>query len=199
MKRGLLRRLRRDRRGATVTEFAVVAPVMLLVTMGMCDLAYQSYVQAMLSGALQRAGRDSTIQGAANRTDAIDAKVKAAVQSVAASATFTTSRKSYANFGQVAPEPFQDNNGNNSYDQASECFTDTNGNGKWDTDPGLDGQGGANDVVFYTIAATYPRLFPMAGLMGWSSSQTVSASTVLKNQPYANQSSFTAIQVCPKK
>ncbi|WP_174278603.1 TadE/TadG family type IV pilus assembly protein [Sphingomonas bacterium] len=190
-------RLRADARGATAVEFAIVAPVMLLLMMGMCDLAYQSYVQAMLSGALQKAGRDATIQDAAGNTAAIDSKVMASVRQVAANATFVTSRKSYGNFGQVAPEPFQDNNNNGQYDKATECFTDVNGNNQWDVDPGLAGQGGANDVVYYTITATYPRLFPMAGLMGWSSTQSVSAQTLLKNQPYANQSTYVVKQVCP--
>ena len=197
MTRALLRRLRHDERGVTLIEFAVVAPVMLLLLMGMCDLAYQSYVQAMLSGALQKAGRDSSIQGSANRSAAIDAKVMNAVRAVAANATFTSSRQSYANFGQVAPEPFQDNNNNGQYDKASECFTDVNGNNQWDQDPGSSGQGGANDVVVYKMTATYPRLFPMAGMMGWSSMQSVSAQTILKNQPYANQASYTVKQVCP--
>lgn len=190
-------RLRRDERGVTMIEFAVVAPVMLLLLMGFCDMAYQSYVQAMLTGAMQKAGRDSTIQGSTSRTSAIDATVMSWVRSVAANATYTSSRKSYAQFGHIKPEQFDDTNSNGVYDAASECFTDVNGNSSWDADPGLAGQGGANDVVLYKITVTYPRLFPLYGLMGWPANQQISATTILKNQPWANQNSYAIKRVCP--
>lgn len=193
----LFRRLRRDARGVTVIEFALVAPVMLLLLMGLSDLAYQSYVQAMLTGALQKAGRDSTIQGAGTKGSQIDATVMKWVRSVAANATYVSSRKSYATFGSIKPEAFVDSNGNNVCD-ANESFTDINGNNSWDRDPGVTGQGGANDVVLYKVTVTYPRLFPLAGLIGWPSTQQVSASTILKNQPWAAQNAYTPQPgVCP--
>lgn len=193
-------RLAADRRGATIVEFAIIAPVMMLLIMGLCDICYQGYVQAVLTGALQKAGRDSTIQGndAAAATTAIDGKVMTAVRSIARAASYTSSRKSYSKFGDVAPERFDDNNNNNSYDAASECFYDINGNGIWDADPGATGQGGASDVVVYSITVTYPRLFPLAGLAGWPNTQSVSSTTILKNQPYKLQASGSAtVKICP--
>lgn len=190
-----LRLLARDTRGATLVEFAIVSPVMILMLMGISDLAYQIYAQAILNGSLQKAGRDSTIQGAANNTAAIDQKVSDMVKKVAANATFTFTRKNYDSFSLIKPEPFTDSNGNGVRD-AGECFTDVNGNGSWDSDPGIAGQGGANDVTVYTVTVTYPRLFPVARLFGWSSTVTISSSTLLKNQPYASQSVITPKQVC---
>ncbi len=194
----LLRRLRalaRNTRGATLLEFAIVAPVMMVLLMGICDMAYQIYAQSILNGALQKAGRDSTIQGAANDTSDIDQKVTDMVKKIAANATFTYTRKNYDAFSLIKPEPFTDSN-NNGVRDAKECFTDINANGSWDSDPGVTGQGGANDVTVYTVTVTYPRLFPVAKLFGWSQSMTISASTVLKNQPYASQSVVTPKQVC---
>lgn len=200
MRRTFARRLRADVAGATVVEFAIVLPVMLLLIMGLSEFAYQSYVQAMLSGAMQKAGRDSTIQGSTAKTSAIDAAVLGVVRNVARDAAVDparSSRKSYAQFGQIAPEQFDDNNGNGTYDKASECFTDVNGNGTWDADPGQNGQGGANDVVLYKLTLTYPSLFPLAEIVGRSAMQSVSATTILKNQPYASQNSYTATRICP--
>lgn len=197
MIRAFSRRLRRDRRGATIIEFAFVAPVMCLLVLGLCDLAYQCYVQAILTGTIQKAGRDSTIQGATARTGALDAQVLTAVRGVAKSATYVSSRLSYAKFGDIKPEVFQDTNNNGRYDQPTECFTDINGNGRWDAKPGTEGQGGANDVVTYSINVTYARLFPMGGFTGWGPTQTIGATTVLKNQPFAQQSNYTTKQVCP--
>lgn len=187
--------LRGDRRGAVLVEFAILAPVMLVMLMGIFDLLYQVYAQSILNGELQKAARDSGIEGGAANTAVIDAKVQTMVKKIAPSATFTSTRKSYDTFSEVAPEPFTDSNGNGVRDPG-ECFTDENGNGSWDQDPGAAGQGGASAVTVYTMTATYPRLFPIASLLGWPTTQTVSATTLLKNQPYATQTTTANVTVC---
>jgi len=187
--------LRSDRRGAVLVEFALLTPVMLLMLMGLGDMLYQVYTQSILNGELQKAARDSGIEGGAASTSTIDAKVQTMVMKIAPGATFTSTRKSYDSFSEVAPEPFTDTNGNGVRDPG-ECFTDENGNGTWDQDPGAAGQGGASAVTVYTMTATYPRLFPVAGLFGWPTTQTVSATTLLKNQPYATQTTTANVTVC---
>ncbi|MEG3147905.1 TadE/TadG family type IV pilus assembly protein [Sphingomonas sp. RT2P30] len=191
----LPRKLATDRRGATIVEFALITPAMMLLIMGLGDLLYQEYNQAVLNGAVQKAARDSGIEGGAAQTSTIDGKVIAMVQTVAKNATFVSSRKNYDTFTAVAPEPFTDTNGNG-IRNAGECYTDMNGNGQWDSDPGVSGQGGANDITLYTMTITYPRLFPVAGLFGWSSTHTISAQTLLKNQPYAAQTVTTPATIC---
>lgn len=184
-----------DRRGAVLVEFAILTPVMLVMLMGLGDMLYQVYTQSILNGELQKAARDSGIEGGATNTATIDAKVQTMVKKIAPGATFTSTRKSYDTFSEVAPEPFTDSNGNGVRDPG-ECFTDENGNGTWDQDPGAAGQGGASAVTVYTMTATYPRLFPVAGLLGWPTTQTVSATTLLKNQPYATQTTTANVTVC---
>ena len=189
-------RLGGDRRGTTVIEFAIISPVMMLLIMGLGDILYQEYAQSILNGALQKAGRDSSIQGGGAVTGTIDAKVVAMVGSImqspvqscpaTASGTWCSTRENYDTFTEVAPEPFTDNDHDGLCDHG-EPFTDENANGVWDADPGLSGQGGANDVTLYTMTITYPRLFPVAKLMGTSTTQTITATTLLKNQPYATQ------------
>lgn len=192
-----LRSIAGDRRAATIIEFAIITPVMLLLVMALGDLLYQEYAQSILNGALQKAGRDSSIQGGADSVATIDAKVVGMVSSImrtpaqscpsTAAGTWCSKRTNYDTFTAVAPEPFTDNDSDGLCNHG-EPFTDINANGRWDADPGAVGQGGANDVTLYTITITYPRLFPVAGLMGASSTQTITASTLLKNQPYASQS-----------
>jgi len=189
------RSLRRDTRGATMVEFAIVSPVMILMMMGLGDLGYQVYAQSILNGAMQKAGRDSAIQGGANNTAAIDAKVSTMVKTIAKNATITFTRKNYDTFSVIKPEPFTDSNGNGVRDPG-ECFTDINRNNQWDADPGESGQGGADDVTVYTATVTYPHLFPVVGLLGWPATQTITASTLLKNQPYASQTTVTPTTVC---
>lgn len=185
----------RDERGVTIVEFALVVPVLLLVILGLSDLCYRCYTQAILDGAVQKAGRDATIEGSAAQSSTIDAAVISQVQQIAKNATFASTRLNYDNYTSVAPEPFVDSKQNGVYDgicNHGEPYTDVNGNGRYDTDPGVAGQGGASDVTKYTMTVTYPRLFPLTGLLGWSTSQVISASTILKNQPYATQSTTTA-------
>lgn len=189
----LCRRLRRDRRGATVIEFAILLPVLVMLLMGLIDISYQGYVQAVLEGAVQKAGRDSTIEAA--DTNAIDNEVAAAVKRVAGSAQITTTRKSYSSFALIKPEIFSDDNHNGIHDRG-ECFTDINENGIWDSDPGRTGQGGASDVTIYEVKVTYPRLFPIAGLIGWPATVALSTQTRFKNQPFARQAVITPQVIC---
>lgn len=189
----LLRSLRRDRQGAAMMEFALLAPVMALMLLGLMDLGYQAYARALLEGAMQKAGRDSGIEGA--DATLIDNKVRSDFRRVAKTATLEFERRSYANFGVMRPERFTDTNLNGVRDPF-ECYDDVNGNQQWDADPGLSGQGGASDVTLYTVRAQLPRMFPMASLMGWPKQMEISANTLLKNQPYASQSVPTVVTRC---
>lgn len=190
-------RLARDESGATVIEFAIVAPVMLMMLMGFFDLAHTGYARSVLQGAMQMAARNSTLESGLTSQAAIDNYVKNQVKNVVGSgATFTSTRLSYTDFAGVGKaETYTDLNGNNRYDRG-ECYQDVNGNGQWDADLGRAGQGGADDAVLYTMTVSYRRMFPMASMLGWSANQTVSASTVLRNQPYGTQSRPTPPTIC---
>lgn len=200
MTRRLLRRLRADTRGVTIVEFAFVAPVMLVGILGFSDLAYQGYAQAMLEGAVQKAARDSTLEGGGTKNAEIDARVLETVRGIAGKATLTSTRKSYESFTNVRPEKFTDTNGNKIRD-VGECYDDVNNNKNWDVDPGKTGQGGADDVVVYEVKLRYPRVFPALRMQNWSlytgdRIQEISAKTIIKNQPFAAQSISTVVSRC---
>ncbi|MFM5885883.1 MAG: TadE/TadG family type IV pilus assembly protein [Novosphingobium sp.] len=180
-----LRRLGQDRQGVTIIEFAIIAPALMVLLLGLFDLGYNMYTNEMLQGAIQRAARGSTIEGADKKEAALDAIVTSEVRSVAANATLTFNRKSYASFARVGrPEDYTDTNGNNLCDNG-EPFEDANGNGAWDLDPGAKGFGGARDAVIYTVTVKYPRLIPIgAFLPGQNKDFTLKSTTVLRNQPY---------------
>lgn len=197
--RGVVRRLRSESHGAAAVEFALITPVLMMFMMGVGDLLHAIYTRSIVVGAVQKAGRDGTIQdrGSATATAELDAKVMTIVRQAAPGATFVSTRQNYANFSNVdKPEPHTDKVGGRTgqYD-AGECYSDTNGNGSWDADGGRAGVGGANDISQYTITVTYPRLFPLPGL-NWGANGTITATTVLKNQPYAAQGAATAVTIC---
>ncbi|MFM5947971.1 MAG: TadE/TadG family type IV pilus assembly protein [Novosphingobium sp.] len=188
MTRRLIKRLRRDQSGVSIIEFALLAPTLLVMVFGLMDLAYNMYTAQMLQGAIQSAARKATIEGASGNSGAIDGVVTTAVRALAPSATLTFNRKSYASFSEVGrPEDYTDVNANGTCD-TNEPFEDANGNGIWDLDPGQTGFGGARDAVLYRVDVTFPRLFPIyAFIPGQTDSYSMSASTVLRNQPYGQQ------------
>lgn len=195
--------LRRDESGATVVEFAMVAPVLGLVLLGAFDVAHTLYTRAAMQGVVQKTARDSTLESGADATaqTALDDKVRAQVKALANNATITINRRFYRTFSDAAAaraEDWTDTNGNGVCD-GSEPYQDANRNNSWDRDGGNAGQGGAKDATLYTVTASYPRIFPLYNLVGGSRTTTITASTVLRNQPYGDQGSYGTSQVrnCP--
>jgi Flp pilus assembly protein TadG len=189
--RRFLRVFARDEKGATVVEFAIVAPVMGLVLLGAFDVGHTLYMRSVLQGILQKAARDATLEtGLATDTQTVlDNKVKSQVRALANNSTITFSRKYYRSFTNAAAakfEPYTDTNGNGTCN-AGEPYQDNNNNGVWDATGGNSGQGGAKDAVLYTVTVSYPRFFPIYNFVGGSSTTVLTASTVLRNQPYGDQ------------
>jgi Flp pilus assembly protein TadG len=192
-----LRRLAADRSGAALVEFAIIIPVVALLLLGSIEFGLNVYLRAVLEGAMQQAGRNSTLQSAQAGQTAIDTFVRDRVQAILPNATVAFTRANYYTFSTVGrPEDFTDTNGNGVHD-ANECFQDANGNNTWDADGARTGNGGANDVVEYTATVTYPSLIPGGTAIGLSPTTRISATTLLRNQPFANQPSWTSTQVCP--
>ena len=192
--RDILLRLRRDARGATIVEFAMVAPVLLLTLLGLFDIGYNTYTSSVLQGAIVKAARGSTIEGAS--PSALDARVEAAVHDIAPNATVTFDRKAYVSFSEVgAPEDFTDLNGDGICNNG-EPFEDANGNGNWDADRGRSGGGGARDAVLYTVNVSYPRAFPLARFIGVSDTHEAQSQTVLRNQPWGDQDTNVKVGNC---
>jgi len=188
----------RDKAGVTAVEFALIAPGLLTVLLGIFELGYEIYAQTMLQGAIQQAARASTIEGAGTNVASINGIVSDAVHQIVPDAEVTFDRKSYTNFGDVGlPEDYTDSNSNGECD-AGEPFEDANGNGTWDADRGVAGSvGGARDAVLLTVTVTYDRPFPLAKLVpGMSNTLTTTAATVLRNQPYDDQRSPATTGYC---
>lgn len=164
----------------------MVAPVLLLLVLGIFDLGYRSYATSVLQGALHDASRMATVGGFSMAQ--IDARVKTRLSNFATRSAVTTAAESYYEFTGVAQAEkiVGDTNPVGAYN-AGDCFEDANGNSRFDTDRGRSGTGGADDIVRYTVTITYPRIVPLGNFMGWGDTQTLTANTVLRNQPYAGR------------
>jgi hypothetical protein len=193
----LLRRLRDDSSGATLTEFAFVGPVLILLVMGIFDMAHTQYTSALVNGAMQKAGRDMTLESAGSRVTAVDNRVRAQVRTVVPNnATIEFERLSHFDFSDIGePEEFTDENADGICNN-NEVYVDDNDNGNWDADRGRAGIGGARDAVLYTAVVSYPRLFPVHVFTSMPSTVTLRSSTVLRNQPFDEQNRSTDTGNC---
>lgn len=197
--RSIIHPLAADQRGATIVEFALILPALMLTLMGLFDMAHNMYTAQMLNGAIQQAARNSTIEGAQSREAALDDIVTRSVKAISPGATVRFRRAAYRDFTSVGrPEDWSDIN-NDGTCSAGEPYEDANQNDRWDRDPGSNGFGGARDAVLYTVTIKYPRLFPVARMIpGQSALMEMQSATVLRNQPFgASDSSAPATGNCP--
>ncbi len=198
MMRAFTARLRANQRGSTLIEFAFVAPTLSLLLLASFDFSYGQYVGAILQGEVQKSGRDAALEGSTGALASLDGRVRTRVDTLVEDANYTITRKNVASFERAGQaEPFADAvHGANPLDglcNQGEAYTDENNNGRFDLGPdaGSDGQGGARDITVYTVQVSYPRLFPLNGLLGLPTTVTQTATTILRNQPFGQQASRT--------
>lgn len=184
-----------DQRGAAIMEFGLIAPILMVLMMGAVDATHRLYARSVLQGAVQKASRDAGLEGGTlqEQQDAIDEQVLAQVAPVNYGAEFTFERKAYRSFSRAAKpaEPFDDVNKDKACNNG-EPFEDINNNGTRDLDIGVNGQGGAQDAVIYSVRMQYEAVTPVAGLFGLDPEVDLIARTVLRNQPYNDQGSDAA-------
>lgn len=183
------RRFCSDENGVTVLEFALISPALFTLLLGAFDVGYSVYARGVLQGAVQQAARDSGLRVNANNADEVDARVSSTVEKLMAvdgENSIVYVRRNYTSFGDVGEmEDFTDSDHDKVCD-LKEPFEDSNGNGQWDA-KGAEGLGGARATVLYTVTFKYKRIFPIHKLTGGSPFTTLKATTVLRNQPYAEQ------------
>lgn len=174
--RRLVRRLRRSERGTAFIEFALTAPVFLMILLGIFDFCWQMYAQQVLQGVVAKAGRDATLEGFAADQSALDDAVEAQVKNVFANADVTFSRRVFDDYSDIRPLRWVDSNGNGIQDPSPEdCWEDG----------GRQGNGGADDVVQYTVSMRFDRVLPLWRMLGQPQYKTLSSTTLLRNQPFA--------------
>lgn len=184
--RTLHRRLRDDERGAYIVEFALIIVPLIVILFASIDLAYRSYMGAVIEGTLHRAARRATV---GNQTEAqIDTYIRSQLGFFSKRGTVTIEKSNYYDYSGVGkPEKIKQDTAPLGMYNAGDCFEDLNGNGSYDSIAGRTGLGGSDDIVYYKVSVTYPRFVPLGKFLGWSNNETVSANSVLRNQPYASQ------------
>ncbi|MFT6009411.1 MAG: Flp pilus assembly pilin Flp [Parasphingorhabdus sp.] len=180
-------RLLGDERGATLVEFGLVAAPFFLMLLGIMDLGYRGYVDTVSKSVLHKVARD------ASTGEMTTAQIKQQVNDglddlVLKNAVIEVSTESYFDFTNIGkPEKLTVDNNNNGEVDPGDCFIDNNGNDVFDTDYGIAGTGGPDDIVNYKIEIVSPRLFPLASMIGLDDTMIISNSTAVRNQPFGAQ------------
>lgn len=183
-----LHRLWRAREGASALEFAILAPVFLLLIFAITEFSLIMLVSNIMENATSitsRLGRTGYSEATLSREDTIRAQVEQRAGVFLDPARLTISAKSYSLFNQIGDaEPWNDTN-HNGIAEAGE-YTDINGNGVYDTDMGSAGYGGADDVVVYTVRYPWTILTPiLREILGDANGEfPITAHAVVKNEPY---------------
>ena len=141
-------------RGSTALEFALVTPLVLVLIVGIIDIAVAMMTDAFLERSVRQASRlgiTTTIPAGMTRDEAIRKVIQDGVGGWAGSNPLHIETRVYASFANIGqPEPC----GDNSYAETGTCtgpYTDINGNGRWDADMGLASAGGRGDIVTYRV------------------------------------------------
>lgn len=195
----LMRHIAASQSGISVVEFGLIAPVFMTMLMGVLDLGHTLYMQSVLQGAVQKAARDASLEtgGTSASQTAMNAAITSQVKRLAQNATVTITRTSFRDYTKAAnrtKEPFTDATSGpyaNGICDHGEPYEDSNNSGSWDIDNGRTGQGGAKDSTILSTQIVYPRLFPFMKSIGLPANVTVTAATVLVNQPFGDQAAVT--------
>lgn len=189
MKNKRLVHFTRDSLGAAIIEFAVVAPLVFLMLMGLIEMGLILFASSALEGATNigaRIGKTGYTVGGASREDYIRQEVARLTSGILDPSKIEFSILSYGSFSSVGqPEPCINPANPPCPGISGVNFVDINGNGQWDQDQGSAQAGGAGSVVLYR--ARYPwRLFTplIAGVMGQNGVYTITATAAVRNEKF---------------
>jgi Flp pilus assembly protein TadG len=189
-----LQRFARAQSGAAVIEFAFALPPLVLLIIGMFEIAVAMFVSTSVENALREASRYGITGDApagSTRQDQILQIIQDNTFGMLDPATTTITFMKYASFQDVGqPEPFTDTpdpadpKHNGTYD-AGEAYDDLNGNGQWDDDRGVAGVGASGEVVRYKVDYEWHVMTPLlSSMIGDNGVLHMSASVVVRNEPY---------------
>lgn len=187
-----MRRILRHQQGIATTEFALMAPFIVVTLFGLIEFAWVQSARSALESATMKGARLIAASDCPDEREEIliDTVVRgmAHVKSSDGQLPKIESKAYGSAFGDVGePEPFVDvvPTKNGKYD-LGEAYTDVNGNGKWDTDMGTSGSvGGAGSVVSYTATFRVKSMVPFIAKKFGDGREDypITATTVIRNEP----------------
>lgn len=168
-------------------EFAMVLPLLCVLTFGVIEMGMIMATLTTLEGGLKEASRYGITGQSPNDQTRIE-RIREILDYHTLNlvdldeAEFTV--KTYPSFSGVGqPEPYSDSDGDGAYTEG-ETFTDINQDGVWSADQGSAGAGMGGEVVSYTVTVPYHIMTPFAGeLIADDGILPLAATIVVRNEP----------------
>ncbi|CAO3433157.1 TadE/TadG family type IV pilus assembly protein [Azospirillum endophyticum] len=182
------RSLAMDAAGLTAVEFAIGAPIVLLMAVIVIEVGFMLAVRVALDIGTREAAR-AGLTGApppagSTRDQQLRGIIVDATSGFVDPAKLTVSLLAYQDASVVGkPEPFSDINGNGQWDPG-EPFTDVNGNGRWDADRGAAGAGTSGQTVAYLVQYTAKPLTGLAASLLDDPTYHYESRVVVRNEPF---------------
>ncbi len=173
--------------GVTALEFAMIAPVFLLIVTGIIEFAMIMFTTTVMESATNstsRMGKTGYNTAGLTRQQSIIASVANRTAGLLDASKITVTSKVYTDFASVGkPEPCISPTTPPCPGVAGVNYNDINGNGTWDSDMGAAGLGSQGDVVVYSVSYPWPIMSPlMVPLLG--SIYTITVRSVVRNEPF---------------
>lgn len=180
-----IRKFNSDDSGVTTVEFALIAPVFILMLTGLIEFSLAMFASGVMEGATaasSRYGKTGYVIEGITRQQQIINTVSSRTAGLLNPDNITVNTTVYPSFDSISQEePYIDANHNGTYN-VGETYTDINGNGQWDSE-GVEGLGNANDIVVYTVSYPWTINTPLISYF-FSEPFVISSRTVVKNEPY---------------
>jgi len=184
------RRLFRNQEGSAAIEFALIAPAMFLLLLGIIEISMAMFASSVLENATtfsSRIGRTGYSDGTTSREEMILDLVRRRSHGLLDPSKVTVQTRVYDRFNEIGTaEPLtKDVNGNGSFESGDE-YEDINGNGQWDEDMARSGAGEQCEVVVYTVRYPWQITAPIIKHMMPNDGQiNLTSYVVVRNEPFA--------------
>ncbi len=181
-----------DQQGGAAIEFGLIAPLFILMIVGIAEVGTTLFVGTLMEGAIRDASRYGiTGQDGASREQIIRDIIEERTIGLVDIDVAVINTQIYESFDAIgSQEPYTDNSpANGSYD-VGEAFVDVNMNGSWDADQGRDGVGEPGEIVLYTINYSLPMMTGyIANKFGNGGFVGLTASIAVINEPFIDDPS----------
>jgi Flp pilus assembly pilin Flp len=183
--------IKRNESGATLLEFAFVAPVLVLLLMGTMDVGYSMYIKTVASGTLERAARSGSLEGA--NFSQVEENIRLAVFDILPDyaqyeENVEVSVRNYTDFSRIAAaEKITKDINNNGVLESGDCWLDEDNDGLFGVNGGQEGIGGADDAVYYNTTIKMKSLFPFYKTINGTEYKEFVVKTLVINQPFQQQ------------
>lgn len=179
-----MRALRRNQRGATAIEFAIVSLPVIYMMVGIIEFSVAMTVANSLEAATNlssRLGKTGYVEDQLTQKETIRDEIERRVGPLIDMNKLEIKTTAFQDFDDLdTPDPWND--ANNDGEVQDDEWTDMNGNGFCD---GCSGLGNGENIAIYTITYPWQIMTPLiSAIVGDNGIIELSAISVVKNEPY---------------